>query len=162
MSANSNLRSGSARAFSLIELLVVVLILGILAAIVVPQFAGATDSARTASVQSTVGGVRASIAAFRTRAVIAGDDPFPTLLELTTVGTVMQQELPANPFSGLSTVQSVTQVQADARAVVGIAAGWNYFVDNTATPPLVIFYANSDDATTESDGAGGLLDANEL
>jgi prepilin-type N-terminal cleavage/methylation domain-containing protein len=155
-------RSGLARAFSLVEVLVVVLILGILAAVVVPEFAGASESARTSSVQSTAGGVRAAIAAFRTRAVIAGADPFPTLKELTTVGTVMQQEIPANPFSGLSGVQSVGRAEAEARAVVGTRAGWNYFVDNYATPPLAIFYANSPDATTEPDGAGGYLDANEL
>lgn len=155
-------KTGLARAFSLVEILVVVLILGILAAIVVPQFADASDSARSASVQSTVGGVRAAIAAFRTRAVIAGDDPFPTLAELTTLGTVMQQEIPANPFTGVSGVQNVSQGQAEARSVVGTTAGWNYFVDNEASPPVAIFYANCEDQTSESDGSGGFLSANEL
>ncbi len=150
------------QAFTLVEMLVVVLILGILAAVVVPKFASASDSARTASVQSTVGGVRAGIAAFRTRAVIAGEDPFPTLAELTTVGTVMQDKIAANPFTGIGGVQAVTQGQAEARTVVGTTAGWNYYVDNNASPPVAIFYANSDATSTESDGNGGYLGANEL
>jgi hypothetical protein len=40
--------------------------------------------------------------------------------------------------------------------------GWNYYVDNTATPPTAVFYANSEDITTASDGAGGFATANEL
>lgn len=39
-------RSYSSRAFTLVEILIVVVILGILAGIVVPQFAGATQEAR--------------------------------------------------------------------------------------------------------------------
>jgi len=150
------------RAFTLAELLVVVLILGILAAVTVPRFAGATDEARTASAQSTLGAVRSSIATFRMNAVISGSDPYPTLSELQN-GTVVRFELPPNPYSGVSGVQGVSESQALSRAVVGAqSAGWNYFVDNEADPPVAIFYANDETVTTQSDGAGGFLGANEL
>lgn len=150
-------------AFTLLEMMIVVIVLGILAALVIPKFASATDDARTASVQSTVGGVRASIAAFRTRAVIEGSDPFPTLAQLETIGVVVQHEIGVNPFTNIGGVQSVSRAQAEARAVVSEgSAGWNYFVDNASSPPVAIFYANSDDATTSDDGSGGFLGANEL
>ncbi|RMH14690.1 MAG: prepilin-type N-terminal cleavage/methylation domain-containing protein [Planctomycetota bacterium] len=152
-----------ARAFSLLEVLVVVIVIGILAAVVVPQFAGASDEARTSSLQSVLGGVRSSIASYRTRAVIAGEDPFPTLAELTTVGVVMQNEIAANPFTGVSGVQSVSAAQAQSRAVVNEqAAGWNYYVDNSASPPVAIFYANCDDETTVELTNGEMATANEL
>ena len=47
--------------FTLVELLIVVIILAILAAIVVPQFIGATDDARLASADTTLTNMRASI-----------------------------------------------------------------------------------------------------
>ncbi|KAA0215990.1 MAG: prepilin-type N-terminal cleavage/methylation domain-containing protein [Leptolyngbya sp. PLA3] len=151
------------RAFTLVEVLIVVIIIGVLAAVVVPRFAGATDEARTSSLQSVLGGVRSSIASFRTRAVIAGEDPFPTLGELTTTGSVLQNEVPANPFTGVSGVQSVSLAQAQSRAVVNEnAAGWNYAVDNESSPPVAIFYANCDNASSVEDSEGNAVTANEL
>jgi len=157
-----NTRPLSARAFTLAELLVVVLILGILAAVTVPRFAGATDEARTASAQSTLGAVRSSIATFRMNAVINGGDPYPTLAELRG-DTVVRTDVPPNPFSGVAGIQGVSGSQAQARAVVSAgSAGWNYFVDNAADPPVAVFYANDATVTTHGDGDGGFLGANEL
>lgn len=149
-------------AFTLIEVLIVVVILGILAAVAVPKFASASQDAKTSAIQSTVAGVRASIATFRTNAVIQGNEPYPTLLELTD-GTVMKVGIPSNSFSQMAGVQSVTQGQANARSVSNKGGyGWNYFVNNASTPPTAIFYANSDDPTTAPDGNGGTLTANEI
>ncbi len=151
------------RAFSLLEIVIVVIIMGILAALVVPQFAGATDGARTASLESSVSSVRSSIASFRGRAIIAGTDPYPTLQQLTTAGVVVQGSIPANPYSKIAEVQAVTQQQAEARAVVNADLyGWNYYVNNASDPPVAIFYANSSAATTSPDGQGGFRNANEL
>lgn len=150
-------------AFSLLEVLVVVLILGILAAVVVPRFAGATDDARSSATEATVAGVRTALAAYRARAVMRGEAPFPSLEQLITPGVVMTDVPPANPFTKVARVQGVSRAQGEARAVVNPGgAGWNYFVDNTSDPPVVIFYANCEHATTVPDGRGGTLTANQL
>lgn len=47
-------RTRGAQAFTLIELLLVLVILGILAAIVVPKFAGRTEQARVAAAQTQI------------------------------------------------------------------------------------------------------------
>lgn len=47
--------------FTLVELLIVVIILAILAAIVVPQFSSPTEEARVSSLDATLGNVRAAI-----------------------------------------------------------------------------------------------------
>lgn len=158
----SHVRSLS-RGFSLLEVMVVVVIIGILAAIVVPNFGAVQTDSKASAVQSTLAGVRSSIAGYRSTALLRGQSPYPTLAQLTTAGTVMQQEIPANPFSKIKAVQQVTLAQAQARAVVNPASfGWNYYVDNAANPPVVYFYCNSNEATGVSNGAGGTLEANQL
>lgn len=150
------------KAFTLVEVLIVIVILGILAAVAVPRFASASDDARTSAAQSTVAGVRSAIATYRTSAVIQGNDPYPTLAQLGD-GSVLKFDLPLNPFSEVGGIQSVSAAQAASRGVSNqTTVGWNYFVDNNATPPTAIFYLNSTQETRASDGAGGFQTANEL
>ena len=56
---------GSLRGFTLIEILIVVVILGILAAIIIPQFASAQSAARATAMRSQLGTVRSQIAAWQ-------------------------------------------------------------------------------------------------
>lgn len=55
------------RAFTLVEILIVVVILGILAAIVVPQFAKAADDARAGNIQTQLNTIQNAIELFRAR-----------------------------------------------------------------------------------------------
>ena len=51
----------SSRGFTLVELLIVVIILAVLAAIVVPQFSASTSDARAAALQSNLANIRSAI-----------------------------------------------------------------------------------------------------
>ncbi len=55
------IRNAIQQGFTLVELLIVVIILALLAAIVVPQFASSTDDAKLASLDTTLGNMRAAI-----------------------------------------------------------------------------------------------------
>src|SRR5436309_1478423 len=54
-----------ASGFTLIEILIVVIILGILAAIVIPQFSSASGDARRSSLQTTVQSLKSQVALYR-------------------------------------------------------------------------------------------------
>ena len=60
----SEIRNSHQRAFTLIELLLVLVILGILAAIVVPKFAGRTEQARQAAAQTQIANFATALDAF--------------------------------------------------------------------------------------------------
>ncbi len=62
------------RGFTLIELMVVIAIIGLLAAIALPRFANVSDSAKVANVQGNVSTLRTSIAMH-----YAKNDAYPTL-----------------------------------------------------------------------------------
>jgi type II secretion system protein G len=55
------------RGFTLIEILIVVVILGILAAIVVPQFSNASQEATASSIRSQLQTIRGQVELFRVR-----------------------------------------------------------------------------------------------
>ena len=59
----NTLRAG----FTLVEILIVVVILGILAAIVIPQFTGATQDAQAGNLKAQLGSVQSQIELYRAR-----------------------------------------------------------------------------------------------
>ena len=58
-------RYSARKGFTLVEILIVVIILGILAAIVIPQFTNASQDARKSSLKSTVQSVRSQIELYK-------------------------------------------------------------------------------------------------
>ena len=92
------------RAFTLIEILIVVVILGILAAIVIPQFTDASEDAMISSVRSQLQTLRSQVELFRVQnqgntPAFAMMDPWADL----RTGDYIQQD-PVNPFNDSTTV----------------------------------------------------------
>lgn len=150
-----------APAFTLIELIAVIVVLAILAGVAVPRYFDYTDRAKAAAVQGTLGNVRSAVNNFYANASLSGTPAYPTSAQLTTQGTVLQDAFPINPFNNLSTVTAATAAEFTARTASG-NFGWRYYVDNTTTPPAYGFYCNSTTATSVSNGSGGTLNANQL
>lgn len=86
--------------FTLIELVIVIVILGILAAVAVPKFVDLSSSAEAASCKANQHAVEAAASMFYAQAAIAGSPAFPTAAELpalfTTGSTPTCPTTPAN------------------------------------------------------------------
>ena len=120
------------RGFTLVEILIVVIILGILAAIVIPQFSSASSDARTTNLKTTLANVRNQIEVFKaqhsdTAPALAGMWTLMTGQTDTTEGTSAAptgthlgpylQAAPINPVNSLTGVSS---------SAVDVNAGWYY------------------------------------
>lgn len=121
--------------FTLVEILIVVVILGILAAIVIPQFAGASEEARRVNVQSVLQTLRGEITLFRAehRDILpdltnAGWNPLLATTDINgnaaaagkTYGPYMRS-MPKNPLNNLSTIGD-----GNGSAAVGAPVGYVY------------------------------------
>lgn len=134
--------------FTLIELFTVVIILAILAGVALPKFFDYAERSRDASCKGALGGVREGMANFLLDRSIAGSAAYPTAAELGTPGTVMQQDLPDNPYNNLNTILALSSGDAAIRWTNG-ATGWCYYVDNFPPPvnaPVAVFWPNSSGA----------------
>lgn len=124
------------RAFTLIELIAVIVVLAILAGVALPKYFDYAADAKASACKGALGGVRAGVANFYANAAITGTAAYPTLAELETLGTVMQEAIPENPYNSSNDVVAATW-NASNPPVSG-DAGWNY--DASAGK----FWANSD------------------
>ena len=109
------------KAFTLVEILIVVIILGILAAIVIPQFSEASDDARLSSLVSDLQTVRCQLELYRVEHGSYPDGGTSALWIAQLTGKTMQdgsawdgtpdtdygpylQIFPTNPFNDLADV----------------------------------------------------------
>ena len=79
------------RGFTLIELVVVIVILGLLAATALPKFIDVTTNARAASVQGVAGGLRAAVALAQAQYIVNGSKAAATVtMGGTSVATMVE------------------------------------------------------------------------
>lgn len=157
--------TNSRRGFTLVELIAVIVVLAILSGIAVPKYIDYSARAKSAALQGALGGLRTGIAQYFADQSVAGTAAYPTLVQLTTAGTVMQEAIPQNPYNGLSTVTTANANQAtNTRAVNNgnNASGWRYYVDNTLATPAAVIYANDSSPTKVLDNTGTAITANRL
>jgi len=69
------------RGFTIIELLFVILILGVLAAIAVPKFGESYKQSILFDAKSKVSAIRSALEVYKTRHVLLGQDPYPSTLD---------------------------------------------------------------------------------
>ena len=124
--------------FTLVELMIVVSVLGILAALVIPKYTDASTAAQSAATKDTLRGVRMALERYK----LDHDDTYPDVGDLWSALTAKTDKdgtlnaagdygpyiknAPVNPYTNSSTV-----------AAFGAGAatdGWEY--DTTEQPPI--------------------------
>lgn len=118
-------RSIAAKGFTLVEILIVVVILGILAAIVIPQFTRASESAQAASVASQLQTIRSQVELYQVQHggtpadLGTGDKGWDDMLTETSAGYGPYfQQAPRNPLAPSANAND--EVAADT------SGGWQW------------------------------------
>lgn len=107
-------RTKSESGFTLIELVIVIVILGILAAVAIPKYEDMREQARVATVKGQLGSIRSAVAIQYARNALNGSATFPTL-----DGTIFADgRVPKEPVNNSSAVKTT--------AGIDDAGGWQY------------------------------------
>lgn len=130
--------------FTLIELVTVIVILGVLSVVAVPVYLDYTKDAKESACRGALGVMRSAIANFHMylgTPAGGGTVRYPTIGEFTTPGTVLQSDLPPNPYDGDGTPNNIVDATGTAKGVVvGTSKGWAY------NPTTGDVWANSNSA----------------
>lgn len=95
-------RKQSEAGFTLIELVIVIVILGILAAVAIPKYEDMREQARVATIKGQLGAIRSAVAIQYARNAINGSANFPPL-----DGTIFAEgRVPKDPVMNGSTVKT--------------------------------------------------------
>lgn len=130
----------SRNGFTLIEVLIVVVIMAVLAATIIPQFASSADDAKDSAlsfnihtIQSQIemykinhGGTPPSLDKFADQMTGKTNSSGDTSGTNLVYGPYLQGEIPANPFNGDNTVVGVASEGEKPTAVNGDTGGWQY------------------------------------
>ena len=132
-------RNPVARAFTLIELIAVIIVLAILSGIAIPKYIDYAAQAKSSSVKGTLGAVRSAIANYYANSALTGTAAWPTLGTMQTFGAtgVMQEAIPSNPYVTGTGAADIAAATWAATPPVSGTNGWNYDASNGK------FWANS-------------------
>lgn len=113
--------------FTLIELVIIIVVLGILASVAIPRYRNIVAESREAAARGALGAMRSGVSIFYANtAVTTGTATWPDIDSVRTVGVVMAQELPRNPYQLDANAPDSIVTGVTKGTIVGARGGWAY------------------------------------
>jgi prepilin-type N-terminal cleavage/methylation domain-containing protein len=147
------------RAFTLIEVLIVVIIMAVLAATIIPQFSSSTRDAKDSALKFNLHSIRSQIEMYKSQhwnmapALATFSNQMTKKTDVSGVvgigeayiyGPYFQGNVPVNPFNNKNTLVATTATtEAEAKAIVTGSDGWLYnATSGDFFPDYVDYYRN--------------------
>ncbi|UCE24324.1 MAG: prepilin-type N-terminal cleavage/methylation domain-containing protein [Candidatus Zixiibacteriota bacterium] len=116
------------RGFTLIELVMIIVILGILAAVAIPKYQDLSDEAREAAARGALGGVRSAITIYYANHAVQDSAHWPPIDSVRYA--IMAQGMPDNPYVVDADHPDSVVAGVTKGTVVGTDCGWAYLASD--------------------------------
>lgn len=117
----------SSRGFTLIELVIVIVVLGILSSVAIPAFKDLSTDAKTAACRESLMSMREALNLWRSRNIVqVGNANWPPIDTLRTIGDVLAHSIPPNPFQNSANAPDSIVTGVTKGVIVGARGGWAY------------------------------------
>lgn len=119
-------KADNQHAFTLVELIVIIVLLAILSGVAIPKYIDYTARAKEAAARGCIGSAHSAIGYFYTNQMVLGAARYPTLVELSTLDVVLHEALPPNPYNNFGAIRADTFLASNPPINGGASAGYCY------------------------------------